>query len=112
MIKHLDDLALDIGFDPKKFAGESSADGDGEKAGGKSRKASEALKNLDLRKIALPVLRETDEDHFKVHVRQAGGTVRGDITVERGVLKAAGKVIAKIAAERLRCGGNERRRRI
>lgn len=101
VIKHLDDLAVELGFDPQRFLGRAPADDADSDSETKNRKPADALKNLDLRKIALPVLRESEEDHFSIQVRQAEGKIHADMTIERGVLKAAGKVIAKVAAERL-----------
>lgn len=102
VLTHVDDLAVETGFDAKKFIGQpigpvtgsSTADADKKKPGA-------ALASVDFRSIALPVLRASQNDRFILHVRQEGGMIKADTKVEGGVLKAAGKVIAKVAAERL-----------
>lgn len=101
VLKHLDDLATEIGFDPNEFLGRSPAPATESDDDSAKKKPGQALMSLDLRKLALPTLQEGDDDHFFLHVKKVEKQVRADVKVERGVLKAAGKVIAKVAAERL-----------
>jgi hypothetical protein len=100
MIQHLDELAVEIGFSPQKFLGRTPGETSSDESGSGDRRPGQALLNLDLKGIALPALLEGD-DRFSLHVRQEQGVIQGNVKVERGVLKAAGKVIAKVAAERL-----------
>ncbi|MFV0445993.1 MAG: hypothetical protein ACK5Q5_20645 [Planctomycetaceae bacterium] len=100
VLKHLDDLGTEVGFDLNKFLGRAPA-AETESDDSSKKNPGQALMSLDLRKLALPTLQEGNEDHFSLHVKKADKKVRADVKVERGVLKAAGKVIAKVAAERL-----------
>jgi hypothetical protein len=107
MLTHLDELAVETGFSLEKFLGRpigpvqsntGAGSGDGDR---KDRKPGQALASVDWRNIALPILRASPQDRFMLSVRQDDGVIHADTHVENGVLKAAGKVIAKVAEERL-----------
>ena len=101
MLTHLNDLAVETGFDPQKLMGRDSNGEAGDADGETKKKPGQALKAIDWQGIALPVLQESEIDHFTLHVYQTEGVIHADAHVEQGVLKAAGKVIATVAAEKL-----------
>ncbi len=107
MLKHLDEVAVESGFSVEKFLGRpllptaTSETGSGNGDGRSSRRPAQSLANIDWRSIALPVLQGAEKDRFSLHVQQKDGVIRSDMHVEIGVLKAAGKVIAKVADEHL-----------
>ncbi|MCA9054346.1 MAG: hypothetical protein KDA75_10945 [Planctomycetaceae bacterium] len=105
MLKHLDDLAVELGISAEQLlgrpVGDAAGDEDEDAGGKKKRKPGQAVLAVDWRGIALPVLLEGPIDHFGVHVYQQEGVIHAEADVEEGVLKAAGKVIATVAAEKL-----------
>ena len=103
VVKHLDDLAVETGFNPQQFLGREAAAKEqaDKKTDDRGVNPAQALAGFDWRGIALPVLLKSTDDHLTILVRQENGVLNGSVHVERGVLNAAGKVIAKVAEEKL-----------
>lgn len=99
VLKNLDDLAVETGFDLNKFLGrDSTAAEPSSRASG----SSSLLAGLDMRSIVLPVLTRSADDVFTGRIRQQEGVIHAECHVQVGILQAAGKVIARVAAERLK----------
>ncbi len=99
ILTHLDHLAVETGFDLDQFLGRDPAaapeDND------KTRRGGALLTGIDWRGIALPTLRKSEEDRLTIEVRQHQGVLSAHTHVQVGILQAAGKVIAKVATDKL-----------
>lgn len=105
-LTHLDELAREEGFDLEEWLGRKGArpdDGKGKKDGEEGkRRPAQALAGFDWRGVALPVLKDAREDRLQLLLKKdASGEIQGTGRIEKDVLKAAGKVIARIAVEKL-----------
>lgn len=99
ILTHLDHLAVETGFDLDQFLGRDPAAATD--ANDKNKRGGALLTGFDWRGIALPALRKSEEDRLTVEVRQQQGALSAKTHVQVGILQAAGKVIAKVAADKL-----------
>ncbi len=104
IITHLDDLATEMDFSLEQWLGKQSEhrqDEDETEEEDQPQRPGQALKHLNLKEIALPELQNKKDDHVHFRVVQENGKVKGTGTVEKGVLRAAGKIIGTVAKEKL-----------
>ncbi|MEZ6068507.1 MAG: hypothetical protein R3B90_22980 [Planctomycetaceae bacterium] len=95
IVLHLDELAVETGFDLKEILARNQSNATDEP------RRQNPLAGIDLRSIALPVLRTATLDRIEIRFIQADGAVKGTVRLERDLIKATGKIIAKVAAEKL-----------
>jgi hypothetical protein len=102
-LTHLDELAQEKGFNLEEWLGRSKAAAEEPEAEEEGRRRpAQALAGFDWRGVALPELKGAEQDRVHTVIRrEANGQITGRTRIERDVLKAAGKVIAKIAEEKL-----------
>jgi hypothetical protein len=105
IVTMLDDIATEEGFSLEEFLGrtqpteedlESEAEGTTRK-----RRPGKALQGIDIKSVAIPVLKNAKSDRITIELKQEEGTLTGWVQLQVDVLKAAGKVIAKVAEEKL-----------
>lgn len=107
-LTHLDELAQEEGFDLKEWLGRkqpSSEEAEAAEGDQPRRRPAQALASFDWRGVALPELKGAKADRLQISLRHDGkGRIEGVSRVERDILKTAGKVISRIADEKLGSG--------
>jgi hypothetical protein len=93
IVLHLDELATETDFSLDKFLNRTPSAG--------STASPNPLAGIDIRGVALPALREAEADRIELHVRGEQGKMIGTARFERDILKTIGKIIAKVAEEKL-----------